>query len=146
VFAILVVIDRPTDGYYYGAKVAGPVFKNIADAALRYAGVPPTINPIPPVVIANGDDPPALKPVRATAMLTSLREQTGPSVMPDVRGLSARDALNVLTAVGLSPRVAGSGFVVSQTPLPGAPVDGVSSSAIELDRAVSKPKTGSGGQ
>jgi hypothetical protein len=28
--------------------VPAPIFKNIAEAALRYLGVPPTVNPPPP--------------------------------------------------------------------------------------------------
>ena len=146
VFAILVVIDRPSDGYYYGATVAAPIFKKIADASLRHAGVAPTINPIPAVVITNDREEPTLSSVKATTLLPALRDQTGPSVMPDVRGLSARDALKVLTAVGLSPRMSGLGFVVTQTPPPGTPLDGVSSSQIQLQGAVPPPKNGSGGQ
>ena len=42
-FTILVVIDSPR-GRYYGGAVAAPAFKRIAEAALRHAGIPPTIN------------------------------------------------------------------------------------------------------
>ena len=47
VYTILVVIDTPRAGSYYGGPVAGPIFKRIAEAALQYAGVPPTVNPAP---------------------------------------------------------------------------------------------------
>ena len=146
VFTIVVVVDRPSDGFYYGATIAAPIFKKIADASLRYAGVAPTINPLPPVMITTTSDEPTLKPVRATSILPALREQAGPPVRPDVRGLSARDAVKVLTAVGLSPRVSGLGFVAAQTPAPGTPLDSASSSSIELQRIVPEPKKGSGGQ
>jgi cell division protein FtsI (penicillin-binding protein 3) len=38
--AIVVLIDDPSGGDYYGGKVAGPVFATIASEALRYLGVP----------------------------------------------------------------------------------------------------------
>jgi hypothetical protein len=43
--------------------------------------------------------------------------------MPDLRGLSARDALARLAAIGVSPRMRGSGFVIEQTPAAGEPID-----------------------
>ncbi len=43
VFTILVVIDNPRQGGHYGGAVAAPIFKRIADAALRQVGVPATI-------------------------------------------------------------------------------------------------------
>jgi beta-lactam-binding protein with PASTA domain len=40
-------------------------------------------------------------------------------LMPDLRGLSAREALRALTRVGLSARLDGAGFVVEQSPAAG---------------------------
>ena len=42
--------------------------------------------------------------------------------MPDLRGLAAREAVNVLTRLGMTARMNGNGFVIEQTPEPGAPV------------------------
>ncbi|MHB8637333.1 MAG: peptidoglycan D,D-transpeptidase FtsI family protein [Fimbriimonadaceae bacterium] len=39
---ILVMIDRPRTGGYYGAGVAGPVFKRMAEAVIRRYHIPPT--------------------------------------------------------------------------------------------------------
>ena len=50
-FTILVVVDAPHAGSHYGGSVAAPIFQRIADAALRHAGVAPTINPLPPVLV-----------------------------------------------------------------------------------------------
>ena len=49
VFTIVVVVDSPKKVSAYGGVVAAPVFQRIADAALRLQGVPPSINPAPPV-------------------------------------------------------------------------------------------------
>ena len=41
-FVLGVMIDEPQPAHY-GGLVAGPVFKEIAEEALRYLGVPPTV-------------------------------------------------------------------------------------------------------
>jgi cell division protein FtsI (penicillin-binding protein 3) len=38
--AIVVLVDDPSGGDYYGGKVAGPVFATVASESLRYLGVP----------------------------------------------------------------------------------------------------------
>jgi cell division protein FtsI (penicillin-binding protein 3) len=40
--AIVVLVDDPAGGDYYGGKVAGPVFAKVASESLRYLGVPGT--------------------------------------------------------------------------------------------------------
>lgn len=47
--AIVVLVDEPSEGDYFGASVAGPVFARVASEALRYLGVPGE-----PVVCAPG--------------------------------------------------------------------------------------------
>lgn len=51
---ILVMIDKPKAGAYYGAAVAGPVFKELAGAVIRRFAIPPTesATTIPPEVAA----------------------------------------------------------------------------------------------
>jgi cell division protein FtsI/penicillin-binding protein 2 len=48
-FTIIVVIHAPHAKGHTGGVVSAPVFKKIAEAALRYAGVPPTLNAPPPL-------------------------------------------------------------------------------------------------
>ena len=141
-FTILVVIDTPRVGHY-GGGVAGPVFKRIAEALLRQAGVPASIDPAPAVVVA-GDGVPPRAPTRATPLPT-LQQVGGRALMPDVRGLGARDALRVLAAAGLQVRITGTGTVVTQSPDPGAPLDGATDGALELRRVVSPPPPARGG-
>ena len=52
---IIVVIDSPHGNGYYGGTVAAPIFKRIAEAALRHLGVGPTLNAPPPVLVARHD-------------------------------------------------------------------------------------------
>src|SRR5204862_4455659 len=54
--AIIVVIDSPHGpNGYFGGSVSAPVFRRIAESALRYLGIGPTINPEPPVLVARRD-------------------------------------------------------------------------------------------
>jgi len=40
-------------------------------------------------------------------------------LMPDLRGLSAREAIRTLSQIGMTSRMSGDGFVVTQAPAPG---------------------------
>src|SRR5204862_8330468 len=56
IFTIVVVVDSPHKVPPYGATVAAPIFKRIATAALRQYGVPTSINPEPPIMVARRDE------------------------------------------------------------------------------------------
>jgi cell division protein FtsI (penicillin-binding protein 3) len=123
-FAILVVIDSPKgpDGFYAGGSVAAPVFQRIAAAALRHRAVPPSIDPMPPLLVERRDEERAhLASVPAIVTLNSSPAGAS-SILPDLRGLWARDALRVLSQLGLSATLRGDGVVVEQQPAPGTTV------------------------
>jgi len=69
---------------------------------------------------ASEDERPGPRPVRVPALLASASEPAQAGLMPDLRGLGARDALRTLTQIGMSARMTGDGFVVAQSPEPGA--------------------------
>jgi len=122
--AIIVVIDAPHAGGNSGGEVAAPIFKRIAEPALRYLGVAPTINPVPPVLVARRDD--AGPQPTATALeppVINLVAAGGPGTLPDLRGMSAREATRTLVKLGMTARLAGDGFVVAQDPQPGSPLE-----------------------
>jgi cell division protein FtsI (penicillin-binding protein 3) len=52
---IVVMIDEPSAGKYYGGAVAGPAFARIAAEALKYMGIAPT-EPVAPEVSAAGKE------------------------------------------------------------------------------------------
>ncbi len=138
--AIVVVIDSPHGpNRYFGGTVSAPIFKRIAESTLRYLGVGQTINPIPPVLVARHEDdsagPPNLAdgPSAVDAPAVSLVSD-GPGTMPDLRGLSAREALHKMLRLGLTARIDGNGFVVSQEPAAGTPLDYVSAGRVTLSR------------
>jgi cell division protein FtsI (penicillin-binding protein 3) len=109
---MLVVVDEPK-GAQYGGTVAAPVFREIAEASLRYLGVPPSI---PARSLAVG------APLLATFSQQKPQRPAAPSAatsVPDFRGLDARAAIANAVAAGLSVRVVGSGVVTSQNPTAG---------------------------
>ena len=141
--AIVVVIDSPHGpNRYFGGTVSAPIFRRIAEATLRYLGIGQTINPIPPVLVARHDDsvneatmvPSVSIGDHAGSPTVSLVSDGPPGTMPDLRGLSARDALRKMMRLGLAARVEGNGFVIAQEPVAGAPLDAISVGRVMLAR------------
>jgi cell division protein FtsI (penicillin-binding protein 3) len=120
--AILVVIDHPRKGAYYGGVVAAPVFQRIAAASLRHLAIPRTINPIAPVIIS-ADATLLARPTQSQPQVQpAALSLDGHLVMPSVTGLSVREATRLLSKAGLFVQVNGQGLVVSQVPEPGTPI------------------------
>lgn len=113
---ILVAIDEPRP-QHYGGTVAAPVFREVAEATLRYLGVPPSL-PVRTI---------GLDPVQLATFSQPATRKTGAGV-PDLMGLDARAAIAKAVASGLTVRASGSGVITSQDPLPG--------SALPADRKV----------
>jgi cell division protein FtsI (penicillin-binding protein 3) len=139
---IIVVIDSPHGNGYYGGTVAAPIFKRIAQESLRHLGIGPTINPPPPVLVArNTGEEMVPQPVSATRTIqSSVVEPAEPElagdVMPDLRGLSAREAVRTLTKLGMVARLTGDGFVIDQAPAAGTALGVVDSCTLKLGRRV----------
>jgi len=140
--AIVVVIDsaKGPNGDH-GGMVAAPIFRNIAEPALHYLGIGPSINPAPPVLVARhdagvpapsgGEMPAERKPVSVGDEGSAA---TTPDLMPDLAGKSAREAIRILVKVGMSARVSGDGFVVSQEPAAGEAIAGQHVCRLVLER------------
>jgi len=129
-FTILVLIDTPRGDHHYGGDTAAPVFNRIASAILERAAVPRTLRPTPPLLIMTDDIVPAAPP----PVVVKTSDVSGRLVMPDVRGLAARDALRKLAEYGMSVHLSGTGFVTSQTPDAGQPIEGGEVSVLTLRR------------
>jgi len=150
VFTIVVVVDSPHKVPPYGETVAAPIFKRIATAALRQYGVPTSINPEPPIMVARRDEADAHdqpldfargKPTSTAGATPSIvtvdsGARGGDAVFPDLRGLSARDALHTLARLGMTTHLNGAGVVVRQEPGPGEPIDRDTTSTLWLERKV----------
>ena len=123
---ILVMIDAPHANGNSGGGVAAPIFKRIAEPAMRYLGIAPTVNPAPPVLVTRGEPTRVAAPqtlVSQTPVVTLVSSDSQQQTLPDLRGMSARDAMRTLMKLGLTARLSGQGFVLAQDPLPGTPFE-----------------------
>ena len=132
--AILVLIDSPRRGRAYGGTMAAPLFKRIAEAALQQLGVAPSINPAPPIITTSARQLLPAPPSRALDILPTITRVGGRPVMPDLQGLSLRDALRVVHELGLSMTTDGEGMVVAQSPTPGEFVEPGDTGTLTLSR------------
>jgi cell division protein FtsI/penicillin-binding protein 2 len=118
--AMVVVVDTPKGpNGDHGGTVAAPIFQRIAEASLRYIGVAPDVNAVPPVLVARHEEQPSIVATATPAASPLPRLIVDEGAVPDVRGMGAREALRALLKVGLNARISGDGVVVSQVPAPG---------------------------
>jgi cell division protein FtsI/penicillin-binding protein 2 len=136
--AVIVVIDSPHGpNGDHGGRVAAPIFKTIAEPALRYLGIAPSINPAPPVLVARRGAPEP-SPAAVTETMVKLIVDEPEGIVPDLRGLSAREAVRTLVRLGMTARLSGDGFVVSQDPPPGTPLESEGVCKVVLERMPAK--------
>jgi cell division protein FtsI (penicillin-binding protein 3) len=144
IYSCIVVVNSPSNGVYYGNIVAGTVFKEISDKvyATRFfrdynpEGI--KVKPSAPdagngyredinEVLKNFDlhyrrtadnDWVATRESGDTVSLANVKIEKG--LVPDVRGMSLRDALYLLENSGIRVRYNGRGKVLRQSPEHGA--------------------------
>ena len=118
--------------------VAAPIFKRIAEASLRHLGIAPTVNPMPPVLVARHEQGAEPAVQRADAppndLVGAAIQPLQPGVMPDLHGQSAREAVRTLTKIGASARMTGRGVVVEQAPAAGEPLGSGEVGVLRLGR------------
>lgn len=104
---ILVVLDDP-NGVYYGGQIAAPVAGDILGKIMRYLNIRPHIvnEPLAPAAQQSSQAP----AVKATA-----EAPPGKAVVPNVLGMSMREAGETLTKVGLAIVPTGTGKAVWQS-------------------------------
>jgi cell division protein FtsI (penicillin-binding protein 3) len=134
VLAIAVTLDEPALDHQGGA-VAAPVFRRVAEASLNYLGVTPRKSGPSADVrqLVGASDParaayevirrargqrPPVQEVKESAPLAR-----GLVRVPDLTGLPVREALRKGAALGLEPRVKGTGLLAHQEPQPGAVIE-----------------------
>ena len=144
--ALIVVIDEPSGAAYYGAQVAAPVFKNIAEQVFRYESVPPDVPSYAPEYTLEKEKPRtpekplALEPEPefvqtsiSSAVIDRRYSETAGAVydrpqspelgditIPDFYGRSLREVTEECLKAGLRFQSIGSGAAVEQMPPAGA--------------------------
>jgi cell division protein FtsI (penicillin-binding protein 3) len=125
VLAISVILDEPK-GACYGGVVAAPIFREVAAQSLRVLGYYPQPHQENTPVLASLAATPAFTPASTEIKKTVRRATLSKEplkVMPDLRGLTIRQVLDLLHRSGLHCRFEGSGRAVSQEPSPGTPIN-----------------------
>jgi cell division protein FtsI (penicillin-binding protein 3) len=129
--AIAVVLVEPVINHY-GGQTAGPVFRRIADQALRYLGVAPNRRPSRSEIsklLRRGGSADQGSQEQESEALPQWEQQSDEEaqpdwpVMPDFNGMSMRQALRVASAKGLTVVVEGTGRVTRQAPTAGRQVN-----------------------
>jgi cell division protein FtsI (penicillin-binding protein 3) len=145
IYSCIVVVNSPSNGVYFGNVVAGSVFKEISDkvyATRFFRDYKPenkdNIRPSAPdagngfradinAILKNldvhyrrtaDDDWVATRESGDTVRLAGIKIQHG--LVPDVRGMSLRDAIYLLENSGLRVKFSGKGRVLRQSPEHGA--------------------------
>ena len=110
-FVVLVVIDDPQKGSYYGSQIVAPVFKNIVSQLVRYYQMSPSVKDGATVAAVPAAKLPAVKP-----------NGDGSVVLPDFRGYTFGEVRDWLHTAGLYFKPDGTGKAISQEQLPGTVV------------------------
>ncbi|MDA9875768.1 MAG: penicillin-binding protein [Flavobacteriaceae bacterium] len=105
-YSCIVVIHEPDKSVgYYGADVAGPVFKKIAQKIFTDA----------PVIDEINDLNQKSETVKASYDNYYAVAQKYKTIMPNLKGMSAMDAISILENMGLKVRTQGNGTVSKQS-------------------------------
>jgi cell division protein FtsI (penicillin-binding protein 3) len=143
-YSIIIVINEPSKGKYYGASIAAPVFREISDRI--YASLDNISNPIPYSFTGslspktNGGayndiekvysffNIPINPSISGTKWVRPVRDSVSVKLepafvsrnsMPDVRGMGVKDAVYILEQAGLRVVINGKGSVIRQSIQPG---------------------------
>lgn len=112
-YSCIVVIHEPDKSVgYYGADVAGPVFKKIAQKIFTDA----------PVIDEINDLNQKSETVKASYDNYYAVAQKYKTIMPNLKGMSAMDAISILENMGLKVRTQGNGTVSKQSVISGQKV------------------------
>jgi cell division protein FtsI (penicillin-binding protein 3) len=143
-YTLYIMVDEPSTGRYYGNQVAAPIFKEIAEKVFEFdweMATPPSKRNNKPVArpskqvlyaenadevfeglkIATSEMPEAewvITRDNAHQVDFKLYEPKSGRV-PNVRGMSSRDALLMLEKAGVNVQIVGFGRVKRQSLLPG---------------------------
>ncbi len=147
-YTIVVVVNNPKSGKYSGAQIAAPIFKNISDRIYSiHIKVQPAIHvaSLPQVPgILKGDLqktklvlnelgisskllPSDSGVITRVGYIESTKEahslnlkpvMVTPGFMPDLKGMGLRDALKILSELGLNANYVGYGRITEQSPAP----------------------------
>ena len=113
IFTVLVVIDDPHGGNFYGGQIAAPVASRIFAQLLRYAHVEPSSNSF--AQEGKETDAHTRTSSEEKRMESVATPPEGKALVPDFTGLSMREAARLAEQRGLFFESEGTGVAVSQS-------------------------------
>ena len=113
IFTVLVMIDDPSGGNFYGGQIAAPVASRIFAQLLRYAHVEPSSNPF--TRTEEVEEQPQDRGDKEKRMEAAATPPEGKALVPDFTGLSLREAARLAEQRGLFFESEGTGAAVSQS-------------------------------
>ena len=130
---ILVSLDTPRGDHNEGGDVAAPLFSRIATEAVRLMAIPPD-DPTRNIRLVTYSPETVVQTTFAAerSVEPGKTRVDDPRIMPDLRGLSLREAALLAARHGLSVEIHGHGVVAGQTPLPGTPLEPGMTCSLEL--------------
>ena len=158
-YSMIIVINNPSAGKYYGGSVAAPVFRDVADnlystiiAAKFNSGISNDSITIPipnkPVwaidivsIYANLDIKEGVKfPVTGDWIKGKTNDKNiafvdvafNENIIPNVEGMKAKDAIYLLENYGIETSITGKGKVIRQSIKAGKPIKGNTSIILQL--------------
>ncbi len=130
--AIIVVIDEPKKSFW-GSQVAAPLFSRIGRKAMQYLRIPYTDTIYAFKSIAEDDNRFSFQEIKFTPADTGKKDY-----LPNLIGLTASEAIEILTKLKLPFRIIGTGNVIDQKPEPGFPLSLTKGVIIYLDKETNK--------
>lgn len=131
---ILVSLDTPKGERNEGGDVAAPLFSRIAGEAVRLLAIPPD-DPTRNIRLVTYSPETSVPVTMLAANRPKVAIDDDPRIMPDLRGLSLREAALSAARHGLGVEVVGAGVVSSQNPLPGTLLEPGMRCSLELSAA-----------
>jgi cell division protein FtsI/penicillin-binding protein 2 len=161
--ACIVSIDEPR-GSHLGGDVAAPVFAHVVGETLSLLGVPPEgytedefiaekgDTAVPPNIIVENnknDDEDKNQPAIDAVELSNRAEVASKAnsganasiVVPNLKGLSVREAVALCSARGIKIKAGGDGLVASQSPPPGTMVTDNTICIVRLSKQIGRQKS-----
>ncbi len=129
-----VMVDEPK-GKFFSAETAVPLFRRISERSLQILDKVPKQR-----ILAAADGKKALLPLSPATLTAAVASETAPMVdvsegkwiMPDLKGVSVREALRSIGRYLGNVKVSGSGYLDSQAPKPGSVVGTESAVALHF--------------
>ncbi len=115
---IFVSLDEPNGKNKTGGKLAAPIFRRIGEQILLLRGNTP--EEVPAHVTAGGGTPRIEPPAPHKMVAPRIGARPGEWIVPDLRGLTMRQVLEVCEQMKCEVSFQGTGIAVGQNPGPGA--------------------------